>query len=325
MLREVQNLRAFAVLAVIVIHVTAEFVEVGHLTWVTGMALALDSAAEFAVPLFIFISGFVLSLKKYSPWTFYFNRLMAIMPAYILFSVIYALYFHRPILISILNAKAAYHLHFFAIIFGLYLIYPAIMRLYYGKATLFTSLLIQLFIWHLPYASYIKMMPIWFHSWTGYIFYFVLGIYVCKNYAELKEILEKIPLIYIITPTILLCFARICYWMNRYYKISYFGMNLLENALIVQLVRVAFLVSVFAFLFKLALQSKSEILKNLGDHSFGIYLVHVLILEITIDLLLRYNIDQMDALFYIILFITAVIVSYAIMDIWHNAKSQIGL
>lgn len=323
MLREIQNLRAFAVLAVILIHVTASFTKVGHLTHVTGIALALDSAAQVAVPLFVCISGFVLSLKNYSLSTFYFKRALAILPAYLLFSVFYAMYFHKPILNSILDGNAAYHLHFFIIIFGLYIIYPLIMRLYFGKITLIASLLMQLYFWNLPYVSYIKTMPVWFYSWIGYIFYFVVGIYICKNYAKIQKILENMPMIYIVVPTIILWVVRILYWLKNYYKIDY-QIEMLQIVWINKLITIALFVGIFTTAYKLVQHEKSQILKKIGDYSFGIYLVHVLILDKTVQMLLRYNIDQTEPLFYIFSFMSTIIISYVIIDIWHSIRERLS-
>lgn len=192
MRNEVQNLRAIAILAVILIHVTAKFTAVGSLTYVTGIALVLDSAAQFAVPLFICISGFVLTIKCYPLSTFYFRRGLTILPAYLLFSVIYATWLHKPILKSILTANASYHLPFFAIIFGLYLLYPLIMRLYFGEITLLISLLIQVYIWQVPYADWFyKMLPIWLNYWAGIHILFCFRDLclqeLCENSEHIKE------------------------------------------------------------------------------------------------------------------------------------------
>jgi surface polysaccharide O-acyltransferase-like enzyme len=323
-LREVQNLRAFAVLAVILIHVTASFTKVGHLTYVTGIALALDSAAQVAVPLFVCISGFVLLLKNYSLSTFYFKRSLAILPAYLFFSVFYAMYFHKPILNSILDGKAAHNLYFFTVIFGLYILFPLIKRLYFGEITLITSLLMQLYFWNLPYVSYLKTMPIWFYSWIGYIFYFVLGIYVCKNYAKIQKILENIPTIYIVSPTIILWILRILYWLNSYYKIEYYGRDLLQIVWINKLITIALFTGIFATAYKLVQHDRSQILKKIGDYSFGIYLVHVLMLDKIFQMLSRQNIEPTEPVFYIISFIITVIMSYAIIDIWHRIRERLG-
>jgi len=199
-----------------------------------------------------------------------------------------------------------------------------ITRLYFGKITLIASLLMQLYFWNLPYVSYIKTMPIWFYSWIGYIFYFVLGIYICKNYAKIQKILENMPMIYIVVPTIILWVVRILYWLKNYYKIDY-QIDMLQIVWINKLITIALFVGIFTIAYKLVQHEKSQILKKIGDYSFGIYLMHVLILDKTVQILLRYNIDQTEPLFYIFSFMSTIIISYVIIDIWHSIRERLDI
>ena len=171
--------------------------------------------------------------------------------------------------------------------------------------------------------GHLKTMPIWFYSWIEYIFYFVLGIYVCKNYAKIKKILENIPTIHIVAPTIILWVLRILYWLKSYYKIYYYEIDMLQIVWINKLITIALFTGIFATAYKLVLHDRSQILKKIGDYSFGIYLVHVLILDKTVQMLLRYNIDQTEPLFYIFSFMCTIIISYVIIDIWHSIRERL--
>jgi surface polysaccharide O-acyltransferase-like enzyme len=313
--REVQNLRAIAILAVILIHVTATFTAVGSLTYVTGTALVLDTAVQFAVPLFIFISGFVLTIKNYPLSTFYFKRGSRILPAYLLFSVIYAAYFHHPILESILNANGSYHLPFFAAIFGFYLFYPVIMRLYFGKITLLVSLLIQLYFWQIPYAFWLQKLPIWLYYWTWTIFYFVLGIYVCKNYAKFQKTLDSLPMIWLILPALALWSLMALRWLNIYY-----GVRFIQTVSLNPLIDPALYVIQFGIAYKITTREISQVLKNVGEYSFGIYLIHVLILGEIVKVLSQYNVDCTNFIFYIILFIFTFFISYVVVSMWDRVR-----
>jgi surface polysaccharide O-acyltransferase-like enzyme len=301
---EIQVLRAMAILAVVLIHVTANFVNGGGLTYTTGAALVLDSAAHFAVPLFICISGFVLTLKTYSLKTFFLKR-VSILPTYIVFSIIYAIYFNRPIVASVLNADGGYHLGFFATICGLYLFYPAIMRLYIGWPTLLASLIIELFFWQVPYAS---MLPIWLYSPLGGIFHFVLGIYACKNNDRIRMILlERTPIILLIFPAMTLWGMTASSWLNRYY-----GVGLVMSH---PLIEPTLYLLIFLILYKTSLHPIFGVLGKMGHYSFGIYLIHVLILEETIRML---GMSRADPLFYILGFIITVCISYIAIGIWKS-------
>lgn len=83
------------------------------------------------------------------------------------------------------------------------------------------------------------------------------------------------------------------------------------------LLKPAFYVIIFIISFRIASRERSQILRNLGDYSFGIYLVHVLILEKAVSVLSQYNIVRTDIVFYIILFMFTLVISYVVVSIWH--------
>ena len=89
---EVDILRGFGILAVILIHVCGGIHESNlNALVITNMFIALFSGA-FAVPLFIFVSGFSLSNKysgSFSYSSFWEKRLKFIIPPYIIFSFFY--------------------------------------------------------------------------------------------------------------------------------------------------------------------------------------------------------------------------------------------
>jgi len=83
---EIVYLRGFAILAVIMIHTAG----VPTLT-----LLSLGTISHYAIPLFIFISGFVLShryTEKIDLQQYFFKRFISIMPQYLIFSFFYILY-----------------------------------------------------------------------------------------------------------------------------------------------------------------------------------------------------------------------------------------
>ena len=62
---EINILRAFAILAVISIHVSAYFTHMGTINGLAALYMSIDVLSHFAVPLFIAISGFVLYNKYF--------------------------------------------------------------------------------------------------------------------------------------------------------------------------------------------------------------------------------------------------------------------
>jgi surface polysaccharide O-acyltransferase-like enzyme len=138
---EIDYLRGFAILAVIAIHTSACFTQVKNINLVVIINVIVDVFSHFAVPLFIFISGFVLSLKYkglFSQKIFYIKRAKSVLPQYIIFSTFYILLnvalssinhnLKFPSIITIifwfLTANSYYHLWFFALIIQFYIFYP---------------------------------------------------------------------------------------------------------------------------------------------------------------------------------------------------------
>ena len=60
---EIVYLRAFAILAVISIHVSYYFTEMISINFLTLLYMSIDTFSHFAIPLFVCISGFVLYNK----------------------------------------------------------------------------------------------------------------------------------------------------------------------------------------------------------------------------------------------------------------------
>lgn len=144
---EIDYLRGFAILAVLAIHTSQNYVKITEINSLLVANIVINEFSGFAVPLFIFISGFVLSLNYnglFSKRTFYIKRVKSVIPSYIVFSTIYILFnivssaIHGElkypsiidVLVNLLTANSSYHLWFFALIIQFYIFYPYIIKLY---------------------------------------------------------------------------------------------------------------------------------------------------------------------------------------------------
>ncbi|WP_284640546.1 acyltransferase [Paenibacillus silviterrae] len=137
-LTEIEYLRAFAFLAVVLQHT------IGHYAYIQGTSLAdgvmlgfLLLAAKFAVPMFIFITGLVLFYNdkgKVPYGTFLRKRSKDILLPYLLWSILYSIIDNRSALtdwtflrelgLDLVTGKASYHLWYIVMIFQFYLAYP---------------------------------------------------------------------------------------------------------------------------------------------------------------------------------------------------------
>lgn len=334
-IREVNYLRGFAVLAVIAIHTTGYFTKIPRYNNLVLINLWLDVFSQFAVPLFILISGFVLAKNyrlKFSLRTFYLKRVRSIIPQYIIFSVAYtafndwqvmqnsSLIMNAKLLVKhILNSDASYHLWFFAIIIQLYILYPLIIKIHIffeqkNKSELLLALLLLLqTLWmvglHTTYFASFKI------NFIAYLFYFGMGIYCWDHFERLRNLGNSLTPVFLVTSialTIGASFFIIIGLTTGYQYDNIPPYFFIGPELIYPILRIA----AFLLFYNLArkLMGRRNVLKkvisNLGTHSFGIYLIHIFFNQYAIKILMNYTIDYTCVAFYPIVFAVTVILSY---------------
>ena len=335
-IEEINYLRGFGVLAVIAIHTTGYFTKVEQLNTLVLLNLWTDVFSQFAVPLFIFISGFVLA-KNYSgdfSWLeFYKKRVRSILPQYLLFSLLYTLYNNWQVLGSsslsakltlviknIWRAEASYHLWFFAIIIHLYFFYPLIIKAYafFKRRNRAEWLIVLLLIvqtsfmvgLHTSFLSGIKL------NCLGFLFYFGLGIYVLDCFSSIRSGYPgQTPLLWaiVLILTIGSSFTIVIGLKNGY---SY---NMIPDYFFIgpELIYPVFRVITFLLLFNVAgslLKRRKNfwvrVINRVGDYSFGIYLIHIFFNQSFIKFLNNYQIDYNQWVFYPTVFGVTFILSY---------------
>lgn len=203
-------LRALATLAVIGIHVSANY------AGTSSGGLFFNQVVRFAVPMFVIISGYLLHLRDLSAsrtesvrW-FYQKRFSKILWPYLLWTVFYTLLtqyllkiWPDPLLLiaavgkHLLWGTAGYHLYFMVIIMQCYLLYPLLrvwLQRYPHKALLILFVIgavcqVLLYLHSigrhpLPHIAYPQVYMRAFPSW---IFYFGLGMYVAQFRAQIES------------------------------------------------------------------------------------------------------------------------------------------
>lgn len=226
--RELDWMRSFAALSVIMIHVTSTYVTANPVAYV------LNQAMRYAVPLFIILSGFLLFYvdrhRDNLSWgSFYKKRFSKIAVPYVLWTIVYTMYKYREIVLAgqlgewfyrfvkdLLSGTGFVHLYFLVIMIQLYAIYPLLWKWLTKHATSFLIVTFAitafsqtmiyfhaLHIVHLPrlIVPYVILFPLW-------LFYFGAGMYVAKRNEEFIAALEgktvKLGVLYIISFILLL-------------------------------------------------------------------------------------------------------------------------
>jgi len=245
--KEMELLRGIAILSVITLHSTKSF----FLTEIDSLLVLLSITCAivlFGVPLFIFISGFLLSQKynnDYSIIDFYKKRFKIIIPPFLIFSLIYLFVFYifaKPfeftpenlylLIVRIITATSYYHLWYFGLIIQFYLIYPVIDKIVNkNENNLFMLLIIFILIqiiWTLGriylfnFIDNFKNLGIIYilinvplqYSFLSHIAYFFLGIFISKNYERIsKNFKNNKVYLYLIPFLILLIIIQSYFWI----------------------------------------------------------------------------------------------------------------
>jgi peptidoglycan/LPS O-acetylase OafA/YrhL len=314
----IEILRALAVLGVVFTHVIGaakwSFPPVLSVSLKTFKILSWNSV----IPLFVLISGLVLGLKyrnKFSLTGFYKRRARSVLPQYLIFSFIYMLHSkYSPngsghgylsdepltfvyLFYRFITGTASPILWFMILIIQLYILYPYLCAMVFNSETrkrawkiLIYALLIQTGWNFFRYditalfqgsSTFINMMlatklkSIFLSS----LAYFMFGIYVSNHFDSTKDWLrglKAVKLLLIILP----------YTFLELYG-EYTGRGLIYFKLI-RVLQPFFVISFIILLYKVAVTlvwtkyRLKRLLIFLGDYSFGIYLVHFLLLrEIT--------------------------------------------
>lgn len=170
--------RAFAILAVVTIHVTADAtvqLQSGSTAW-QGY-VALNKLSNFAVPVFLFLSGLVLFYRYDGDWgakqaaVFYGRRLRQILIPYLLWSFFYYVYnqgFNGLAAIRVdlsdfasklLWAETSYHLYYIVIIVQFYILFPLLMTLVNRSRIMRLALA--------PLGIAVQAGAYWYGQWVG--------------------------------------------------------------------------------------------------------------------------------------------------------------
>lgn len=341
---EIDYLRGFAILGVILIHASANFSKMGNVNLLLISLVFIARASRFAVPLFILISGIVLSLRYYGKFSyiaFYKRRAISIIPQYLIFSTFFLCFLYlqgnllspSDIVFKFLTASSYYHLWFFAIIMQFYMFYPFLIRLYssYQKQNKTTHILILLLLiqvlWNIVMLLITTRMDnevvdiMAQRIFVRDIFYFMLGVHIGKNLEDVKNKICFSKISRHILLSLLITMVLSFSWILGLNTYGYFYDIPPLHFTIDRILEPILYIATFLVLMKLSfdiLKSKTfftRILNELGTYSFGIYFIHAFYLVIIADNLELISIFYTNWIFYPMLIILDIILSYVTIKI----------
>lgn len=284
-------LRILATFTVIILHAASQ-------TWHTAdvhsyhwqILNIYDSIVRFTVPIFVMISGalFLNNDKTLNIKSLYTKNIVRIITAFIFWSALYAVRYYKPGdgLSSLVKRflKGHYHLWFCYMIVGLYLITPLLRKITADTQSTFYFLMLSLiFTFILPAiihiadsrtltAMFAKMK---WHFTLEFSSYFVCGYYLSKKELTRKQqnLIYVLGLLGFLSTILISSFVSLQRGKPFGYYYGSFTVNVMLES-----------ISVFVFfkykVAKLHFSQKSrQIISILSGCSFGMYLVHILILD----------------------------------------------
>lgn len=319
-------MRGFVVFGVMLMHTTWFFNSSSKETFVSISAMLLDIISLFAVPLFMFISGYIFISKHKHAYVYsldFFRKMLAsVLSPYLLFSLIYILgtyYYTNPhytlteILRQLITGSAAVHLSFFRALFGFFIFYPVIIKYFLKAAAVhklklyFIVVIILQILWKsinnlsLTPAPFIYTVMLF--TFLRYICYFSFGMAAWKYQAQLLTWIDRHNKLLLWLSAV--CFPLIAFcWQAKYYWHSYtvleflcFPLNLILYTIIIAVI--------FSYTAKLNTSDSlsTHIITYVGNYSFGIFLMHIIFMHCAISVLHYFQISPSLWIFYPLLFI----------------------
>lgn len=334
-IRELDFMRAFAILGVVAIHAGSYSRSIVGPSMIPEATAYVEHMADFAVPLFFMISGYILARKPLEPgdrWGFYRRRLMTIVPPYLFFSAAYLAYNYWVMGQTDL-VQAAWSFFLFDTV-GIFWFLGAILQMYilfpFLSAWL-DRLIVSRKAWKLPvyagllyvawYAFLVSAIAGAVDSlgvqvydlgerlvgllFPGYLLFFALGMFVSRTPAarlrSMKD-LGGVPMIAIVAavPAGLMLIDSEFWWSVAVVPYAIIATILVYKASVFMSSRSG---------------SMSSLFEVLGKYSFGIYMVHLLAMAIVVNRLWAVGLDSADVMFYVILYPSAIALSVIVLFI----------
>lgn len=306
-------LRGLAIIGVVAIHSSRLVLQSGDESINFYVSILWKNIWSYSVPLFISISGYFLSKKSFHRWQDYFSFLGKQIPRVYLPMLFWSLIFLCIALIytdtSIVNEivklvtfQSAGPFYFIALIIQYYLLLPFLKTLANTKGLIVSILVSCLTIGVIFFTRYFIDVDLPLIVYSGnfltWLMFFVLGLY----YGQDKRVeISNVGLISFIVVFYLLSCLEV-----------YFLVNLFNKATANKFSSFFYAFSLIVFLFNNKNIVTKNALKTLGKLSFGIYLIHMLVLDFESRVLHKVlPMVELDSLIHLVLLSTLVITTCA--------------
>jgi len=315
-------LRGLAIIFVIVIHSSNIGLQFPDTSINFHFTVLLRQVINIAVPLFLAISGYFLAKKNISNLDEYIKFIKIQIPKiYIPFFVFSALWFILGVLIfnhsitkeliNLITFQSSGPYYFIALIIQYYILLPILKRLANFKGVVFSFIISLITIGIIFYIrNYMGInLPLILYAGNFPIFlvFFILGLYIGT--------LKKIQISNKLLLSLIICF----YFLSCIESYTLYA--IFENAGLASTAMkpssFIFSMTLIVYFFKNINLFKSNILRYLGEMSFGIYLMHMFILIIISRLIIFFypSLMEIQPLYQLILSLIIILMCFLIIFI----------
>lgn len=271
---KIQILRAFAIIAVVLIHTCPP----------AEWQVICRPFINFSVATFLFLSGYLTKLEN-KDWTaFYKKRIIRVLIPYVIWSILYCIshkvWTPKGIAINLLTAKAAGTLYYIFVYIQFVLLTPFLSKLiksryrWIGWLIAPITVLFFKYYWLLTGSEAPSLMKLfWSDACLGWFIYYYLGLVLGNNIFKFKLNFRT-----------LFCFYAIAIILNMIE--GYWWLQMGEANCGTQIKLSSFLTStVFLLIAYTYIRSdkydiNNNFIRKIGDYSFGIYLSHIMFMQI---------------------------------------------
>lgn len=312
---ELDPLRATTALIVVAVHAVALTAFLNHSASGLQLQNALVTALHYTREMFMFVTAFALVYvyfgRPFSAKRFWTKRATGVLVPYALWTLIYILVnqpnlspldFARTALIDLLNGQASYQLYYILLTLQFYLLFPLFLPLVsifkkYPWQSLGISFALEVLILYVDYhtlgAGIGTNQPFWnfIAQYQNsivliYQFYFVLGAVAALYISQIRTFLARhgwwTAIGFVLGLGLL--------WGHFFLQVRYYNEPLGRAVSVLQPVMTFYSLGIIAFAFWLAYRWASRvgpdgrpsglrIWGTLSNASFGVYLIHALILN----------------------------------------------
>lgn len=284
---ELDLIKTLATLGVVIIHLSAKL-QYSNIIERGLWLVILNQISRFSVPAFFIVSG-ILAVRSYQRLKykgFIKKRFCDILLPYIIWSLIGLTFIplHNEdvtVIGVILGNGPFFQLYYLPLLFQMYLLLPIIDKFIKSKKviiSLFVLWLISLLLIELINLNN-NELPIWtlYNTFFIWIMYFVVGYYFGKNYESIRRkivSLRIMPIVMIFSVSVLLLMVDTIIGWKATGSIHGQVHEYFRPIIVI----ITF--SLMVFLIKVASKFKNEVITNISNRSFGIYLVHIAVIKL---------------------------------------------